>query len=236
MLPSKTENKVYQGEHEPIIDTDTFNRVQKILDARLDTYDPQYKHPFKAKYLLTGLTFCGECGGRVSCTTGHGYSYYGCHKINTADPRTKALPKCKTPNYNTKILDKLIIDEVMKLSYDEKAIKALIKPRKKVDHRKALASLEKQKSRLIDLYAVGGINLDELTIKINTISDKIEQLKNDKPVEPELSFEDAKKIFDNVRTHFTTDLSTDEQRAVLMSLIQKIVLKNDQILIYWRFE
>jgi ribosomal protein L7/L12 len=83
---------------------------------------------------------------------------------------------------------------------------------------------------------VGGINLDELTIKINTISDKIEQLKNDKPVEPELSFEDAKKIFDNVQKHFKDDLSTDEQRAVLMSLIKKIVLKNDQILIYWRFE
>lgn len=236
MLPSKTDKTAYQGEHEPIIDRDTFEKVQKILDARLEHYDPIVKHPFKATHLLTGFTYCGECGGRVSCVGTHKYSYYGCHKINRSDPRTKALPKCKTPNYNVKILDKIIIDEVMKLSYDEKAIKALIKPRKKVDHRKALKSLETQKSRLIDLYAVGGINLDELTIKINTISDKIEQLKNDKPVEPELSYEDAKKIFDNVRTHFKDDLSTDEQRAVLMSLIKKIVLKNDQILIYWRFE
>ena len=236
MLPSKTDGVNYQGEHEPIIDVDTFNRVQQILDARLDSYDPVLKHPFKAKHLLTGLTFCGECGGRVSCVGTHKYSYYGCHKINRSDPRTKALPKCKTPNYNTKILDKIIIDEVMKLAYDEKAIKAVIKPRKKVDHRKALASLEKQKSRLIDLYAVGGINLDELTIKINTISTKIEQLKNDVPQEPELSFEDAKSIFDNVKKHFIADFSPEEQKAVLTSLIKKIVLKNDDILIYWRFE
>lgn len=236
MLPSKTDGANYQGEHEPIIDVDTFNRVQQLLDARLNSYDPVLKHPFKAKHLLTGLTFCGECGGRVSCVGTHKYSYYGCHKINRSDPRTKALPKCKTPNYNTKILDKIIIDEVMKLAYDEKAIKAVIKPRKKVDHTKALKSLEKQKSRLVDLYAVGGLNLDELTIKINTISDKIEQLKADKPQEPELSFEDAKSIFDNVKKHFIADFSPEEQKAVLTSLIKKIVLKNDDILIYWRFE
>lgn len=54
----------------------------------------------------------------------------------------------------------------MKLAYDENAIKALIKPRKKVDHTKALASLEKRKSRLIDAYEIGGINADELTIRI----------------------------------------------------------------------
>ena len=236
MLPSKTDKTVYQGEHEPIIDVDTFNKVQKILDSRLEHYDPIVKHPFKATHLLTGFTYCGECGGRVSCVGTHKYSYYGCHKINRSDPRTKVMPKCSTPNYNVKKLDSIILDEVMKLAYDEKAIKALIKPRKKVDHRKALKSLEKQKSRLIDLYAVGGINLDELTIKINTISDKIEQLKNDVPVEPELSFEDAKRILDGVKSDFKTDLSVEKQKVVLTSLIKKIVLKNDDILIYWRFE
>ena len=236
MLPSKTDKTTYQGEHEPIIDVDTFNKVQKILDARLEHYDPIVKHPFKATHLLTGFTYCGECGGRVSCVGTHKYSYYGCHKINTSDPRTKALPKCKTPNYNVKKLDAIIVSEVMKLKYDDNAIKAIIKPRKKVEHRKALKSLEKQKNRLIDLYSVGGIEIDYLTIKLNEINAKIEQLRNDVPVMPELSFDDAKRILDGVKDNFMADLDTEQQRVILTSLIKKIVLKNDDILIYWRFE
>ncbi len=118
----------------------------------------------------------------------------------------------------------------------QKAIKALIKPRKKVDHTKALASLEKRKSRLIDAYEIGGINADELTIRIVEINEKIEQLKNDVPQEPELSFEDAKKIFDNAKKNFADTFTVEQQRAILHSLIKKIVLQGDEIQIYWRFE
>ena len=234
-LPSKTEGKVYQGEHEAIIDEVTFNRVQQLLNARLDNFDPALKHPFVAKHLLTGFTYCAECGGRVSCVGTHKYSYYGCHR-NTADPRQKNKPKCKTPNYNVKILDKVVIDEVMKLAFDDEAIKAVIKPRKQTDHRKAIKSLEKQKSRLIDLYAVGGIELEALTIKINSLTERINLLKHDKPEPPELSFDDAKAIFNDAKRIFEQEGNTDEKRAILQSLIKKIVLNGDNVEIYWRFE
>lgn len=235
-LPSRVDKKAYDGEHEPIIDIDTFNRVQHLLDARSEHFDAALKHPFKATHLLTGLTYCGECGGRVSCVGTHKYSYYGCHRKWNGDPRRKKLKTCSTPNYNVKKLDALIIGEVMKLAYDEKAIKDRIKPRKKVDHRKALKSLENRKSRLIDLYSIGGINADELTIKIVTINEKIEQLKNDVPEEPELTFEDAKKIFEDAKLHLNDNFDNEQKRAILHSLIKKIVLKDDEILIYWRFE
>ena len=234
-LPSKAEGKVYQGEHEAIIDEVTFNRVQQLLNARLENFDPALKHPFVAKHLLTGFTYCAECGGRVSCVGTHKYSYYGCHR-NTADPRQKAKPKCKTPNYNVKILDKVVIDEVMKLAFDDEAIKAVIKPRKQTDHRKAIKSLEKQKARLIDLYAVGGIELEELTIRINSLTERINLLRHDVPTPPELSFDDAKAIFNDAKRIFEQEGNTDEKRAILQSLIKKIVLNGDNVEIYWRFE
>ena len=236
MLPSKSDGVAYKGEHEPIIDKESFDKVQKLLAARSEHFDEALKHPFVAKHLLTGFTYCGECGGRVSCVGTHKYSYYGCHKINTADPRTKALPKCKTPNYNVKILDKIIIDEVLKLAYDENAIKALIKPRKEVNHKKAIKALENQKSRLIDLYSVGGIELEELQVRINAISDKLLNLKNDKPQPPELDFEDAKEIFRNAKAAFMAQDNIPGQRVILQSLIKKIVLSGDEVQIYWRFE
>lgn len=235
MLPSKSDGVAYKGEHEPIIDKDTFDRVQALLAARSEHFDPALKHPFVARHLLTGITYCGECGGRVSCVGTHKYSYYGCHKQITSDPRTKKLKKCSTKNYNTKILDSLIKDEVLKLSFDDNAIRQIIKPRKRTDHRKAIKSLTNQKSRLIDLYSVGGIDLEELTIRINTITSKIEALKKDVPEEPELSYEDAKTIFDNIGDIFTEG-TIEQQRVVLASLIKKIVLTGDEVQIHWRFE
>lgn len=235
MLPSKTDKVIYKGEHEPIIDVETFNEVQRLLKVRSENFDPALKHPFKANHLLTGFTYCGECGGRVSCTTGHNYSYYGCHR-NTSDPRQKAKPKCKTPNYNVKVLDAIVIDEVLKLAFDDKAIKAIIKPRKEVSHKKAIKSLQNQKSRLIDLYAVGGIELEALQIRINEITARIETLKADKPTPPELSFDEAKIIFNNAKEIFNSTSDIDRQRAILQSLIKKIVLNGNDIEIHWRFE
>ena len=236
MLPSRADGVPHKGEHEAIIDKATFEQVQKLLAARSEHFDEALKHPFVAKHLLTAFTYCGECGGRVSCTVGHGYGYYGCHKINTSDPRSKKLKKCSTPNYNTKILDKIVIDEVLNLAYDENAIKSLIKPRKEVNHKKAIKALENQKSRLIDLYSVGGIELEELQVRINAISDKLLKLKNDKPEPPELNFEDAKKLFDNAKSVFSKSDNIPEQRVILQSLIKKIVLSGDEVQIYWRFE
>ena len=234
-LPSRTNGKSYPGEHEAIIDEVIFQRVQQLLDARSEHFDPALKHPFVAKHLLTGFTYCGECGGRVSCVGTHKYSYYGCHK-NTADPRLRGKKKCSTPNYNVKILDKLIIDEVLKLSFDDKAIKAVIKPRKQTDHRKAIKSLQRQKARLIDLYTVGGIELEELTIRINSLTERINFLQHDKPTPPEMSFDEAKRIFQDAQRILEAESDTEQKRAILQSLIKKIVLNGDADEIYWRFE
>lgn len=237
MLPSRADGKPYQGEHEAIIDKDTFDRVQKLLAARLEHFDPALKHPFKATHLLTGFTYCGECGGRVSTVVGHGYGYYGCHKRITSDPRTKSVKKCQTtPNYNCKVLEQTIIDEVLKLAYDEEGIKALIKPRKQVNHSKAIKALKNQKSRLIDLYSVGGIDLEELQIRIKVIDDKLTDFQNDKPIPPELSFEEALQLFGNAKDILNQSDNIEQKRAVLQSLIKKIVLNGDAVEIYWRFE
>lgn len=233
MLPSRANGEPYQGEHEPIIDKNTFDAVQKLLKARAEQYN---ERPFAAKHLLTGLLYCAECGGRVSCVGSHKYMYYGCHRKHDGDPRHKIKPKCKTPNYNVKKLDKIIIDEVLKLSYDENAIKAHIRPKKKKDNSKPIKQLEKQKNRLIDLYTVQGIDIDTLTKKINDINTKIEQLKDDNNDKPDLSFEDAKKIFENVEKILFDSDNILQQKAILQALIKKILLDGDNITIYWRFE
>ena len=96
--------------------------------------------------------------------------------------------------------------------------------------------MENQRSRLIDLYSVGGIELEELQIRINTITDKIAKLKEDHPAPPELSFEDARKVFDKVEDIFSDADNIEGQRVILQTLIKKIVLVGNNIEIHWRFE
>lgn len=237
MLPSKTDNTDYQGIHEPIIDIEVYKQVQQLMKARKENYDGLNPHPFKALHLLTGIIYCGECGGRISCRSSHQRAYYGCYNpTNRIDARNVNNHKCATPKYNTKKLDKIIIDEVLSLAYDETALKARIKPRKVADHSKTIKTLEKQKSRLIDLYSVGGIELSELQKKINNITARIKVLKADKPQEPELNLIDTKMLLENAKDIFGKGDDLERQRAILQSLIKKIVINGDAIEIYWRFE
>jgi len=86
------------------------------------------------------------------------------------------------------------------------------------------------------LYSVGGIELEELQVRINAISEKLLAFKNDSPQQPELSFEDAKRIFEDAKRIFTDGGNIPQQRVILQSLIKKIVLNGDAVEIYWRFE
>ena len=47
---------IVEGTHEPIIDKETFDRVQNLLDANFRQPTPEYQRTFK------GLMFCHECG------------------------------------------------------------------------------------------------------------------------------------------------------------------------------
>lgn len=45
-----------------------------------------------------------------------------------------------------------------------------------------------------------------------------------------------KAIFEDAKLHLNDNFDTEQKRAILHSLIKKIVLKDDEIQIYWRFE
>lgn len=50
---------IVKGTHEPIIDKDTFERVQNLLDANYRQPTPEYMRTFK------GVMYCHECGHRI---------------------------------------------------------------------------------------------------------------------------------------------------------------------------
>lgn len=65
-LPEK-EHIVISNHHEAIIDRETFNLVQEMLDKQTNEWN-YYNRP---RHLLTGLAFC-KCGSRITYNLNHG--------------------------------------------------------------------------------------------------------------------------------------------------------------------
>jgi site-specific DNA recombinase len=75
----KPEEEVFQGRHEPLIDMETFERVQLMLDQKRTAGERAYRR----QHYLKGSVFCGACGRRLtySITTGRNgtkYPYFFC--------------------------------------------------------------------------------------------------------------------------------------------------------------
>jgi site-specific DNA recombinase len=79
------------GSHPPIIDDETFEKVQAILKAHALSGDRSRKH----EHYLKGSIFCGVCGSRLlfmACKGNGGrYDYFGCQA------RRKSGPCCQAP-------------------------------------------------------------------------------------------------------------------------------------------
>lgn len=168
--------KIYQGQHEAIIDEVTFKQAQKLMNSRTRIANSK-PSPFKSTTLLSGLLYCAHCGARYFSKgnySGHGDKktyrpYYYCYSRGKTSLKYILDPNCKNPVYPVCELDKSIIEEIKRLS-DEKYFRKIVKKNtisdNSNDRRVALMQriddLESQRSRLLDLYQIGSISIDDV--------------------------------------------------------------------------
>jgi hypothetical protein len=103
--------KAYPGEHEAIVPTEQFERVQKQLSAN-KTYT--HMHQVKRFVLLRRMIRCGHCGGRVqpTWTRKHGreYRYYACTK-----KVKEGYGQCPLPNLPAGQIETAVVDQLRAL-------------------------------------------------------------------------------------------------------------------------
>jgi site-specific DNA recombinase len=123
------DEQTFEGRHEPLIDQDTFDSVQALLDEkRLAGERPQHR-----KHYLRGSVFCGECGKRLVYGLSRGrngqlYPYFFCAgRINgTACPqRANMAPE--------------LIEQAIQRYYAERPIE--LKPSDVRDRQKAIRAM-----------------------------------------------------------------------------------------------
>ena len=248
----KYNNEWFESHHEHFVSDELFYKVQEILDNRSAQHEKLNRRVGKATTYLGGFLYCAHCGAKycksTSCPpkkSGGTYRYekFMCYSRQSRTPHMIKDKNCKNKHWNVQELTDLVFGEIKKLAIDPNYI-AAIKDAKPEDEQpqiiaKELDSIDKQISRLMDVYTLGNMPLDIVQDKIHELNDKKVKLNNELE---EIKKENDKKLSQAEAVELVQSFSEildrgnfDEIRAVLSELIEKIVIDNEDITIHWAF-
>ena len=240
------------GLHDAIIDEETFEKVQVILDENRRRFDEAgYKTGSEAVSTnLAGLLYCAHCGGKYSKsktgTAKYGYHYnYACYSRHKKVKTMIVDPNCKNKNYRVEVLDNIIFCEIKKLAIDPEYMHLLKKDAQKTDEAQQIQAIEhkiksinSQLSRFFDLYGLGKYDMDELDAKTAPLNEQRTKLQH----ELQKLQKDSKKITEEqvikLVTSFDEALESgtlQDRRSIIEALIDKIIIDGDDITIHWNF-
>lgn len=216
----------YKGIHEPIISEELYQNVQNVFENSKRNADSFRRSPFKASTLLSGLIFCGNCGSRY-----HGeHGNYSCYSRTKGDPKYIKDPNCKNKKWKIPDLDNLVIDFIAKLNFEESTEPDCTDETPKIDYSKRIAEIDRQISKLIDLYQIGSIPIDTISKKMDSLAAEKETLENaaiEVSVPPVTVTE--KLEFKSRFLALLDDGALEEKRACLANLIDKIIIDDEDV-------
>ena len=174
----------YDGNHEPLIELETFNKVQGVLDSHRFGEKERVHHHY-----LKGTVFCGACGSRLCITTTtnrHGtvYPYYFC--LGRHQKRTD----CTFRSVQVSVIESLVEAEWSKLIIDPK-YGALLQEMIEEEAGKLTAKsgtdsardvrqlqvLRERRHKLLDAFYAGAITTDMLKAEQVGLTSQIEGIE-----------------------------------------------------------
>lgn len=234
----------FDGNHELIIDAETFAKVQEKLSSRTDGALYKRKSPF------SHLLECGNCGASMFWLhrqSANREPKYWCH---SRYKKTTYLIKdltCKMRIWNALEVNKIVLDEIGLLASKkeiEKRLKQDTKPKGPNSQVKELekkaADLDKQINRLLELYQHESMPVEQLNERISATYDEkrgivsmIAAINSKKEADTQ-TVEEIQTVATTIKKRWN-DLNIIEQIELLNILISKIVIHEDNIDIYWTF-
>lgn len=239
--------RVYPGEHEALVPRDLFERVQAVFALRGDHPQERKKVGNYSTY-LGGLLYCAHCGGRYTyMQTRRGerlYKYYTCATRRHEGPAATRCGTCRNKSWNVEKLDALIFAEIKKLAVDPAYLER-IQTANCADDRPARAEviaaelerLSDQQARLVDLYAVAGIDLHDLERRISALNDQRERLQAEQAAADDRTAATSAALQAAASFAELLERGTfSEIRLAIETLIRRVEIDGDDVTIFWRFQ
>lgn len=235
----KNRDTWYRGLHDPIIDQKTFDAIQKLMEKRREEYGAARAH----QSLLGGILYCKNCGARYARQSYNGVFYYICYSRSKKMKKMIKDPTCKNKNYRMEVLEKAILDEIHKLAIDPNRVEEVRENRPVSDVAEKIkaitseiAKIDTQISKVMDLYALGTIDLDIISNKVAALNEQKTALTKelDSMNVPKTDTMTTQEVMD-IASLMKDDLSLEDKRNVVQSLIYYIEIDEDNIIIHWKF-
>lgn len=238
----KDGDKLYPGLHDAIIEEQVYDEIQVIMNERKEAHGNNAR-PHKS--LLAGFLFCKHCGGRYARqTNSDGRQYYSCYSRNKSQKKMIKDPNCKNKNYRSEELDIAVLLELNKLAIDPEYVEHVRQNKPKNDVNEKIKSIiseiekiDSQISKMMDLYALGSIDMDVITTKVTALNKTKTALQKeidtlDVPDADEMTTEEIQSIAAMMNNE---NLTLADRRNIIQSLIYYIEIDNEKILIHWKF-
>jgi site-specific DNA recombinase len=237
--------ETFAGNHEAIIDKDTFDKAQAEY-AHRQTTRPHATRPFQAKYLLSGMLRCGFCGSSLYLRQspirkdGKRRRRYSCvSAMKTPWGGYKTVDSCVAEPTSADYLEELVLGSVEQLRIEPAKVTKRQPPNYAEQLRvlsSELAKVNVKLDRLLDLYVTSmprdilDPRREALEAERNALTERIGELEN---TGSELSIEDAQDILSTLGRPIY-ELTLAEQKTTLHSIISTISV-GDSVAINWRF-
>lgn len=177
----------YQGTHEPIVDTETWDKVQLVLQSHIHG-ERNNKHP----HFLKSTVYCAYCGERMIVSNekkkgGEVYPYFACagrHSKRQTDCKTKYTLIPAVEKEIEKLYDKIQLSEEMKTEIETYLQTIVAKEKEKYDAeieglRGRKRELEHRRSKLMEAHYMDAIPLDFMKSEQQKITGELEDVERE---------------------------------------------------------
>ena len=228
------------GIHEPIIDLETWNKVQVILKERSKKHNKVYDCEFP----LTGILRCPVCGAGMTISRSTAKRKDGTRRINEyyscGNWKNKGTAVCNSNSIRVELADEYVLNKIMELINDETILRKVVdninqnkstKLKPILEHleqiNKEIEKLTSKKNKNIELFEDGILDKSELSPRIKVINDDIEKLKyREQELKQDLQlaegdpipFEIVNEVMKKFKEVFF-EMSTSQQRKQLIHLL-----------------
>lgn len=222
----------YIGRHKPIVSLETYEKAMHMMEERSD------RRRTNAGYLLTGLVKCGYCGAKMRYQKWgkNGYKLV-CYSHDKSKPHMVKDPNCPNDGIWAEEIENILLEDLFSLSIEQSNKKPL--PQKNITEilRENEKKLNDKLKRLYSLYAEADDDvlketIDEVKKSIRAVQLKIKREEKQQIISKQ-SIE-LKKRLSSLRESWEY-MTTDERRNIILACIDKIIVKNNDVKLYYKF-
>lgn len=232
--------QVYQGLHQPIITESLFAATQELIKKRVSKSEP-----YKKRFLLTGMIYCGYCESRMFGKTGSklkdgtSLQYYICYSRQGKSKEMIKKENCMKKYERKELLESRVIREVKKLNIDFVKNHQRKNSRSTNDlNKEKIMEIESQMNKIIELYSLDQAPIELITERLDKLTKQRDDLHkaikaNSKPKDNKTK--EINNIVSSLSKYDWSNNNLDQQRVLLSKLIDQIIIKDDEVTIEWSF-